>query len=182
LRTCKVCKTKFEPQFNSVQPTCGYKCAIEYAKNLREKKEKKEWKARKKVLKEKVKTKSDYEKELEKVFNEFIRERDKHLPCVSCGAPAGTYKLTAGHFYPAGSYKNLRFTENNVHGQCWYNCNKNRHGNLQEYRVGIVSRIKREGLEELDKLARIPRHYTIGELILMKEDYKERIRKLKEKL
>ena len=174
-RTCKICKTKFEPQYNSVQMCCTPKCAIEYAKRLKDK----AWKKEKKVLKESLKTKSDYEKELEVIVNSFIRWRDRDLPCVSCGAAAGTYKLTAGHFYPAGSYRNIRFDEDNIHGQCWYNCNKNRHGNLQEYRIGIVSRIGEHGLRELDKRARVARHYSIPELVLMKQEYKEKIRQLK---
>lgn len=180
---CKSCKEKFEPK-EFLQKFCKGSIDCLTAEGLykldKHKKQKdKEWKIEKKVLKEKLKTKSDYEKELEVIVNKFIRERDKSLPCVSCGASAGTYKLTAGHFYPAGSYRNIRFDEDNIHGQCWFNCNKNRHGNLQEYRVGIVSRITEKGLAELDKRARIPRHYSIPELIELKQVYKEKIRQLK---
>ena len=84
-RTCKVCKTKFEPTYNSVQVTCSYQCAIKYAQKQREKKEKKEWNKRKKVLKEKVKTKSDYLKEAQAIFNTYIRLRDENKGCISCG-------------------------------------------------------------------------------------------------
>jgi len=174
-RTCKVCKTKFEPKYSTVQMTCSVPCAIEYTKQ----KKQKDWKKRKQVIKKSLKRKQDYEKDLEKVFNQFIRLRDHALPCVSCGAKAGSFKLTAGHFYPAGSYKNLRFNENNVHGQCWWNCNKNRHGNLQEYRIGIISRITEDELKELDRLAQVPRHYSIPELLELIEIYKEKVRILK---
>lgn len=143
----------------------------------RKKQEKKETRR----IKESLKTKKDYEKELERIFNKFIRMRDEHLPCVSCGAEAGAYKLTAGHFYPAGSYKNLRFTEDNVWGQCWYNCNKNRHGNLHEYRNRLILRIGRDRVEALDRMAQIERHYTIPELIELKEYYKTKIKELKNK-
>ena len=175
-RTCKVCKTKFEPQFNSVQPTCGYKCAIEYAKNLREKKEKKEWKARKKVLKEKVKTKSDYLKELQAVFNTFIR-LSKEPNCISCGLDLRGRKYDAGHFRSVGNCPALRFEEVNVWPQCVH-CNQYRSGNILNYRKRLVELI---GLEEVDRLEskQEPKQYSIPELILMKEDYKERIRKLK---
>ncbi len=130
-------------------------------------------------MKQSLKTKKDYEKELEPVFNEFIRRRDKELPCISCDAKAGTYTSTAGHYYPAGSYKNLRFNEDNVHAQCWYNCNKNRHGNLQEYRIRLIERIGIERVEQLDKDRLKPLKLTIPELVLMKQEYKEKIRILK---
>ncbi len=176
-RTCKVCKTKFEPQFNSVQPTCGYKCAIEYAKNLREKKEKKEWKARKKVLKEKVKTKSDYLKEVQALFNTYVRLRDENKSCISCGVDLRGRKFDAGHYRSVGGNPQLRFDLNNVHGQCVY-CNRHLHGNLLEYRIRLIKRIGLEAVEILEQDNQ-PKKYSIPELILMKEDYKERIRKLK---
>ena len=100
-----------------------------------------ERKKKTKEIKESLKTKKDYEKELETVVNKYIRLRDKDKPCISCNKPAGSYKITAGHYYPAGSYKNIRFDLDNIHGQCWYNCNKNRHGNLIEYRKGLIERI-----------------------------------------
>ena len=179
---CKSCKEKFEQyEFNNKyckSIDCQTDKALFKLGKIK-KQQDKERRYEKKVLKEKLKTKSDYEKELETVVNTFIRLRDKELPCVSCGASAGAFKLTAGHFYPAGSYRNIRFDEDNIHGQCWFNCNKNRHGNLQEYRVGIVSRITENGLEELDKRARVPRHYSIPELILLKQEYKEKVRQLK---
>ncbi len=154
--------------------TCSAKCAIDYAKKLEQIK----WKKKKKELKESLKTKKDYEKELERIFNRYVRLRDKNLNCVSCGARAGSYKITAGHYYPAGSYKNVRFDEQNVWGQCWFNCNKNRHGNLAAYRLGLIERIGEEEVKKLDQRAQTPRHYTIPELIELKEIYKEKIRKL----
>jgi len=178
LRTCKICKDKFDPQFNSVQLVCSPRCAIEYTK----KQKAKNWKKEKKILKEKLKTKSDYEKELEKIFNAWIRERDKALPCISCNAPAGTYKPTAGHYFPAGTYKNIRFNEDNVHGQCWFNCNKNKHGNLQEYRIGLIRRIGLQKVEALERRRLEPSKYSIPELIEMKVVYKQKLKALKSKL
>ncbi len=171
-RTCKVCRIKFEPKNSTVQMVCSWKCSIEYMKKDKAKK----WKAEKKELKEKLKTKSSYEKDLETIFNKYIRVRDNDKPCVSCNALPGTFKLTAGHFYPAGSYKNLRYTEDNVHGQCWFNCNKNRHGNLQEYRRRLMERIGAERVSDLDVMSQQRKNYTIPELIELKVIYKEKIR------
>jgi len=180
---CKSCKEKFETK-EFLQKFCKGSIDCLTAEGLykldKHKKQKdKERRLEKKVLKEKLKTKSDYEKELEKIFNHYIRERDKLLPCVSCGAEAGHYKLTAGHYYPAGTYKNLRFDEENVFGQCWFNCNKNKHGNLQEYRIELEKRIGTDNLEALDIRRLTPKHYSIPELIELKQVYKEKIRQLK---
>ena len=173
-RTCKVCKKRFEPQYNSVQPTCSWECALEYMKKDKAKK----WKKEKKELKEKLKTKSDYEKDLERIFNRFIRIRDSRHSCISCNATAGTFKLTAGHYFPAGSYKNLRFDEENVHGQCWFNCNKNKHGNLSEYKIGLIAKIGKERFNALEERRLIKKGYTIPELIELKVVYRDKIKQL----
>ena len=178
VKYCIVCQAEFK-QFKSTEKVCSLKCAIEHAKNVSKEVKRKEWNKTKKVKKEALKTKKDYEKELEVIFNRFIRLRDKDLPCISCNAPAGTYKLTAGHFHPAGTYKNIRFNEDNVHGQCWYNCNKNKHGNLSEYRPALVLRIGQDRVNEIDRLRNVPAKYTIPELKEMKEYYRKKIKELK---
>jgi len=83
-----------------------------------------------------------------KRFNKFIRERDKNLGCISCGGEVEN----AGHYYSAGKYPSLRFNEDNVHGQT-IACNKWRHGNLIEYRKGLVKRIGEERVKKLDDIA-----------------------------
>lgn len=181
---CKHCKEKYEQyEFNNKyckEIDCQTQKALSKLSKIK-KQEQKDWNQKKREIKKTLKTKSDYEKDLERIFNQFIRERDYDLQCVSCSAESGTYKLTAGHFFPAGSYKNVRFNEDNVHGQCWFNCNKNRHGNLQEYRPQLILRIGQERFDELERYAREPRHYSIPELIILKQEYKEKIRKLKQK-
>lgn len=177
-RKCVNCGQVFQ-KLKPLQNCCSIVCSIEHAKALREKKEAREWKKEKAVRKEKLKTKSDYEKELETVFNEFIRLRDVGQPCISCDAPYGTYEVNAGHYYPAGSYKNLRFTELNVHNQCVH-CNKHRHANLIEYTERLPLRIGIESFEELKRLKNVSRHYSIPELIELKVIYKDKIKQLKE--
>jgi hypothetical protein len=178
-KTCKQCKRKFQ-QKQPLQYVCSLECSIDYAKELEEKKKKKENKAFKNKIKEKHKTWSSYVKDVESVFNAFIRERDKNLPCISCDALAGTYKLTAGHFYPT-TYQYLRFNEDNVHGQCWFNCNKNKHGNVNEYRIRLIEKIGIKRVEQLDE-DRVKKLYlTIPELIELKVNYKDKLRVLKKR-
>lgn len=81
-------------------------------------------------------------------FRKYIRLRDQHKGCISCGATV----QHAGHFYSAGHYPALEFNEANVHGQC-LRCNNFLHGNLNEYRKNLPSRISEEGIEDLDLLA-----------------------------
>jgi len=86
-----------------------------------------------------------------KVFNKYIRERDKDKPCISCGKYT---TLQAGHFYSAGHHSALRFEEDNVHGQC-VRCNMYLSGNLNQYRINLEKRIGKERLHELDMKAQI---------------------------
>lgn len=174
---CKNCKQKFTPVSFNRKYCIDNECNDIYYEELKQQMYK-SWNKEKKVKKENLKTKKDYEKELEVIFNKFIRLRDKDKPCISCDSTAGTYTLTAGHFHPAGTYKNLRFNEDNVHGQCWYNCNKNKHGNLLEYRIRLVEKIGVKAVEELDRLRNEDRRFTIPELIEMKIKYKDLVKKL----
>lgn len=170
-KKCKICKEYFDP-FQPLQQVCGHKCAYEYAK----KQEEKRWKKRKKEIKEKLKTKQDYVKELQEVFNKYIRLRDKDKGCISCGSPLKG-KYDAGHFYSVGNYPAIRFNESNVNGQCVH-CNQYRGGNLHEYRENLLKRIGYSEFEKLESLRDVSRNYTIPELIELKEIYKEKIRKL----
>ncbi len=159
-----------------MQYCCSFDCSIAYAKVQREKKEVKGWIARKKATKEKLKTKKDYEKESQAVFNTFIRTRDKGKPCLSCNAPIKS-KFDAGHFFPVGSYKNLRFNEDNCHAQCVH-CNQHKHGNLNEYTLNLPNRIGQEAFDKLIKDRLVLRKYTIPELIELKVKYKDKIKGL----
>jgi hypothetical protein len=71
----------------------------------------------------------------QKVFNAYIRERDKELGCISCGAEVEQ----AGHYHSQGHHSALRFNPINTNGQC-RRCNMFLHGNLIKYRQGLVDR------------------------------------------
>ncbi len=143
-RKCKVCKERFTPRFTAMQPTCERpECIIEY-KNIQQKKD---WAVEKKELKEKLMSTADYVQILQKVFNTYIRLRDKDKPCISCGQELKTIGH-ASHFYSVGSYPNLRFNEDNVHRSC-ERCNLHLHGNLVEYALRLPNRI---GLDRFNAL------------------------------
>lgn len=87
-----------------------------------------------------------------RVFNAWIRNRDRELPCISCGVAEVS---EAGHYYPAGHYSCLKFNEINVNGQCTQ-CNCFKSGNLIHYRNGLLSRYSEQEINLLDAAARKP--------------------------
>jgi hypothetical protein len=107
-----------------------------------------DWQKEKKVLKEKLMTKSDYLNICQKVFNTYIRTRDKGKPCVSCDKFLKENDVNASHYFSVGSSPNLRFNEDNCHSSC-IKCNKELHGNIAEYTIRLPKRI---GIENYNKL------------------------------
>lgn len=130
---CINCKCKFEPKRNG-QSVCSAQCAYEYQVEQNKKRSNKSWKERKKKLKEKVKTLSDYKKECQTVFNKIIRTIDNGQPCISCGASNPT---DAGHYRSVGSYPELRYDPFNVWIQC-RKCNGYFGGKPIEMMEGLI--------------------------------------------
>ena len=81
------------------------------------------------------------------VFNKFIRLRDQDKGCISCNATV----TEAGHYYSQGHHSALRFNEVNTNGQCT-RCNRWLHGNLINYRAGILKRYGQDKLDLLDSV------------------------------
>ena len=101
------------------------------------------------LLKEKAQTK----------FNKYIRERDyeeHNGKCISCGKQGNQ----AGHYYSVKQYDNMRYEETNVHLQCTY-CNKYLHGNLHEYKTGLINRYGREYVDRLEWLMKSKRNVKL---------------------
>ena len=115
-------------------------------------------------------------KKAQEYFNKFIRLRDEGKQCISCDS----YNIAhASHFYSAGHYPTMRFNEMNCHASC-LRCNNFLHGNLNEYRKRITSRIGEDGLKELDMLAgsdkRNNHKWNRLELIYILETYKSKVK------
>lgn len=177
-KTCEHCKTKFQPARN-FQSWCSADCAVEIAK-AKQAKQKAQEATKERVqhakAKEAVKTKGQHAKEAQAAFNAFIRERDKDLPCISCGRHhQGQYH--AGHYRSVGSSPELRFEPLNVHKQC-APCNNHKSGNVVEYRISLVKRI---GVDEVEWLEgpHEPKRYSIEDLKAIKAEYRARLQDLK---
>lgn len=176
-RKCKHCRTKFVPDRPFIvwcSPECGAELAkakIARQNALRAKKARKEYRD----AKEKQKKRSDWLREAQQAFNAYIRERDKELPCISCGRHhQGQYH--AGHYRTVGGNPELRFSELNVWKQC-APCNDHLHGNIVNYRIELERRIGRANLEWLEG-PHEPKKYTIEELKEIKATYKAKLKDL----
>ena len=97
-KLCKVCRLIYQPT-RPLQSVCSPTCAYTHARTVREKAERKETKE----LKTQLNTKSEWINESQTVFNQFIRVRDKNLPCIACGTTANV-QYAAGHYLPAGAH------------------------------------------------------------------------------
>ena len=176
---CKVCGERFQ-LYNSLRPYCSYGCGAKYALKLKAKKDAKdnrdnakETRARKQALL----THKDWIKLYQITFNTFIRERDKGLPCISCGTTRNVV-YAAGHFIPT-TYQYLRFNELNVHRQCNKNCNMMKSGNLIEYRINLIEKIGLEDVEYLENSRHMMLEISIPEIQDKIKEYKLKIKDLK---
>jgi hypothetical protein len=125
---------------------------------------------------EKIKTRSQWLKEVQTEFNKFIRARDEKLPCISCQR-FHTGQWHCGHYLSVGSNPALRFCEDNCHKQC-APCNNHLSGNIIAYRRAIIEKLGIQKVEWLEGHHE-PKKYTIDELKALKAHYKQLYKELK---
>lgn len=180
---CRECKEKFVPR-KFLQKYCMEKdvCITAFlasVKKTNEKKIKAETNKRLGVIRASLMTHKDWMGLLQKVFNTWIRMRDAHLPCISCGTTANV-EYAAGHFYPT-TYGILRFHEDNVHKQCNKHCNMMLRGNLHPYRIALEKKIGADRLAWLDAHAHDEVKLSVADIQDKIADYKLRIKTIKNK-
>ena len=167
-RKCSVCEKEFV-MMESTTKVCSISCALTYAREKNEAKEKKEVKAEIRKLKINLKTRSQWLRETQTEFNKYIRLRDRDRPCISCGRHHnGQYH--AGHYRSVGACPELRFNENNCQKQC-QPCNNHLSGNIVEYRLNLINRIGQQAVDDLES-HHPPRKYTIDEIKELKRHYR----------
>ena len=169
-RKCKNCGNKYTPTM-PLQTACSLRCAIEHGKVLASKKEAKETREKRK----KIKSRAQWMKEAQSAFNKFIRVRDAHYTCVSCGRYHGG-QYHAGHYRSTAACPELRFCESNVHKQC-RPCNEFLSGNIVNYRAELIKRVGLSVVEWLEG-PHEPKKYTIEELIEIKKEYTRKAKEL----
>jgi hypothetical protein len=178
-RKCAVkgCATRFQPR-NMSHKVCGTDCAAVFAVAERKRLDAKQTKARKLALK----TLPEWIKDVQRVFNAYVRARDHDQPCICCGRTSSKKFLTGsnwdcGHYRSTGSAPHLRFDERNAHRQLVV-CNRYGAGRAVDYRRGLIERIGLAAVEALES-DQTPRHYTIDDLKRMKAQYAAKLRALK---
>lgn len=169
-KKCKICKLQFTPT-KPLQQVCGFECALELAKNKRIKTVKKEVKE----AKQRLKSRSDWLKETQVIFNKYIRLRDQNDGCISCGSKSA-YAYHAGHYRSIGSAGHLRFHELNCHRQCSA-CNTHLSGNLINYRLGLIRKIGIHAVEALESDNATVK-LNIEEIKVIKQQFSAKIKTL----
>lgn len=171
-RKCKTCGQTFEPR-NSLQRVCSQRCALDLANKQREKREARELREGR----DRLKTRSDHAKEAQAAVNDYVRKRDEHLPCISCGKPASwNGQWHASHFRSVGAASSIRFNLWNIHKSCSV-CNNWKSGNLSEYEPRLREKIGDEKVDWLRTQTQ-PRTYSIEYLIRLKKIFRKKTRKM----
>ena len=163
--SCVVCKAPFTKD-RPLQRVCSWFCAKAWARVKSEKLEKQ----RIALAKERLKTKAQLLKEAQKAFNAYIRMRDAGKGCICCNEPLalGNPRLSTGGSYDCGHYRSigsaphLRFDERNAHGQR-KQCNRWGAGRAVDYRIGLIARIGRDAVEDLEG-NHLAKKWTLGEI------------------
>jgi hypothetical protein len=169
---CQYHKTKFDAKyFNQKFCLSDDECIKAFNESVKLQKEKqkaKQWQKEKKEIKEKLMTKSDFEKLLQKEINTIIRLIDKDFKCISSGKPLND-KFDAGHFYSVGSNATLRFNLLNIYAQSVY-ANQYLSGDQINFINGIEENY---GIGLKDYVLRLKSEYPI--LKLTTDELKEKI-------
>lgn len=158
-KKCRYCGEPKVP-YGSLQPFCfSNECIREHNEATIQKKKRKE----KKLLLNGDRT--HWIKLADKAFNAFIRERDKGLPCISCGYifKDGGRQAHAGHLKPKGVNSILRYNEDNVHVQCSI-CNNFKSGEVGEYERNLRERIGDDRVDYILAISKQVYSHTLDEL------------------
>lgn len=130
----------------------------------------------------KEKTLGTLKKELQVIFNRFIRLRDTingtYFVCISCDEQKNLDQMNAGHYFAAGHNEAIRYDEKNCNGQC-IRCNNFLHGNLIGYTKGMLKKYGQATIDDLE----IRRHNISKlakfEVRLLMDIYEKKIEALK---
>ena len=193
-RKCRYCKAEIPKLKDCATPyqRAGYchaehmaRYGLEKARAQMRRKAEREAKAKRakhRADKERIKTRSQHMRETQQAFNAYIRERDRDLPCISCGKtnPGGDPRggvWDCSHYRSVGSCPELRFEPLNAHKGCKH-CNRDKSGNIVDYRIYLQVKIGKDALDWLEG-PHEPKRYTIEDLKAIKAEYRRKLRELK---
>lgn len=180
-KKCASCREPFTPARPGAK-VCGERCAAAFGIAASAKAARIAAKAVRKadkVRKDAIEPLEYWLKRAEKACNSYIRKRDEWQGCISCGRHNAEV-WNAGHFISVGANRSLRFNEDNIHLQCARPCNKDKGGNIHEYRKGLLLKIGAERLALLDGW-HDPVKMTRAKAQEIEAHYKQELQKLKGK-
>jgi hypothetical protein len=165
-KKCKVCGCSFTPKRSTLEQVCSIDCAIILGKSKVKKEVLANNKKETSILREKLKTLSEWKKDLQVEINSIVREIDKGWPCIATNSFDG--KKNAGHYISVGSNQTLRFHLENIFIQSEHS-NSWKSGDTIRYQEGIKKTFGVDYMEYMNGLQQIqPIQLTI-------DDVKEKI-------
>lgn len=172
---CKICGNKFTPKFSSLEKCCSeIDCKVKWSmqevakqKVAKEKKAKQEYTKEKLDLREKLKTLTEWNNDLQKEVNAIVRAIDNSHPCISSQRPLGK-SFDAGHLFSRGSNPHIRYHLFNIFAQSVHD-NQWKSGNQLDFVDGIEKTFGTEIKEYCLSLKGLP------DLKLSVEQIKEKI-------
>lgn len=170
-KPCEVCQSLFVPD-RMGQVVCRPACAMRKVRQA-----KVEERAKIKTRREKAKTTGQRKAEAQAAVNKWVvHVRDKDQPCISCGRfHQGMYH--AGHYRSRGSAPHLALDPRNLHKQC-APCNLHLHGNLIEYRKGLIAK-KGEAFVLALEADQEPRHLSPDDIDAIRDEYRKKLKEVK---
>lgn len=158
-KKCPICTTEYMPR-SSLQKVChNYRCAMEFNRQVDERNAAREKRKQERLQRddlrqrrEKLKGKSEWNREAQAAVNKFIFWRDYGDPCIACGKPLN-YGVRGGavdasHYRSRGAAPWLRFNIFNNNAGCVH-CNRDLSGNLIPYRINLIEKF---GLHRVERI------------------------------
>ena len=151
-KTCATCQTSFMPA-RTMQAVCSPTCARRKVEA-----DKKAEKAQTRAARERLKKRSKWEEECRAIVQAIARLRDRNDGCISCHLPATWGGQWHGsHFRSHGAASAVQFHLWNIHKAC-SSCNRDKGGNLIEYRPRLVEKIGQDRVDWLMAQNQTVRH------------------------
>lgn len=172
-KKCAICREPFLKRSMS-HKTCKMECAIALVNLNKAKAERKQTKQ--KLLD--LEPLSCFLRNAERACNAYIRARDAGQGCISCGRHNAEV-WNAGHFISVGANSSLRYDEDNIHLQCARPCNKDKGGNIVEYRKNLLKKIGVARVERLEGW-HPPVKRTRADAEAIERHYKQKLATLKQ--
>jgi len=179
-RKCKLCKKSKIRETMFILGVSAYcskesaiKWAIENQSKGRDKIDKFERKEINKAKKSNLKTRKDAAKT---ACHAYIRARDTGKGCICCGKPLGN-NFHAGHWQESGNNPQIRFSENNIHGQR-LDCNFFRGGDSGDYQENLINKIGLEAVNKLKNLTGGTMKRTADDYSVIEKYYKDKLKAL----